>query len=193
MKLKGILAALTLLACGSISAQNVAKADFDKLENQVNSLSQELGQLKMDLERVITENVNLVEQLNIKTITSVSDKNGIQWDIVKVEPNADNNDVILTLRLTNKSGSVQKMMLGFDIGVAVDADSNRANNVYTIKSADKNADLSEFATDIPVNIQAIIKGVPTTSTHMAVIKFTWGGLGGVPRAEAKFTGVHIPW
>lgn len=193
MKFKSFLAAFAVMACGSVFAQTVTKADLAKLENQLNSLSQKMGQLEANLERVITENVNLVEQLNIRTVTSCTDKNGIQWDIVKVEPDADTNDVVLTLRLTNKSGAVQKMMLGFDIGVAVDADSNRSNNVYTVKSADKNADLSQLATDLPVNIQAIIKDVPTTSTHMAVIKFTWGGLGGVPKAEAKFTGVHIPW
>lgn len=179
------------MACGSVFAQDVTKADVDKLENQINALSQKVAQLETNLERVITENVNLVEQLNIKTVTSVTDKNGVQWDIVKVEPNADTNDVVLTLRLTNKSGVMQKVSMGIDIGVAVDSDSNRNNNVYVVKADNSNPDLSQFSPDIPVNIQAIIKGVPLTSSHMAVIRFNYGF--GSSKVEAKFTGVHIPW
>ncbi|MBR4047304.1 MAG: hypothetical protein IKK07_02460 [Bacteroides sp.] len=191
MKIKSYLAVIALMACGSVFAQDVTKADVDKLENQINALSQKVAQLETNLERVITENVNLVEQLNIKTVTSVTDKNGVQWDIVKVEPNADTNDVVLTLRLTNKSGVMQKVSMGIDIGVAVDSDSNRNNNVYVVKADNSNPVLSQFSPDIPVNIQAIIKGVPLTSSHMAVIRFNYGF--GSSKVEAKFTGVHIPW
>ena len=193
MKLKSILVAFVIMGSGSLFAQNVTKADLVNLENRVNALSQKVEQLEGKLERVMSENINLVEQLKLKTVASVTDGNGIKWDIVKVEPNADNNDVVLTLRLTNNSGFVQKLFMGFDIGVAVDSDTNRSNNVYTVKAADQNPDLSQFASGVSVNIQAVIKGVPTTSSYMQVIKFPYGGLGGSPKTEAKFTGIHIPW
>ena len=71
--------ALAIVASANLSAQNATKAELD-------ALSQRVAKLEADLERVITENVNLVEQLNIKTVTSYTDENKIQWDIVRVEP-----------------------------------------------------------------------------------------------------------
>ena len=191
MKVKCILAAFAIMASGSLFAQNATKADLDKLANQVNALSQKVTQLETNLERVITENVNLVEQLKVKTITSATDKNGVQWDIVKVEPDATTNDVVLSLRLTNNSGVTKYVGLGLTIGSAVDSDSNRSNNVYKIVASNENPDISKLAAGVPVNIKAIIKSVPSTSSYMAVVKFSYGI--GSNEAVVNFTGVHIPW
>ena len=185
MKFKYVLLALVIMASANLNAQDVTKAEF-------NALLQRVAKLEADLERVITENVNLVEQLNIKTVTSCTDNNGIQWDIVKVVPDESTGDVLLSLRLTNNSGALQNInLMGYDVGVAVDSDSNRENNVYTVMQPSSNPDLSKFAPGIPVNIRVIIKGVPLTSSHMAIIKILYGW--GSSKVEVKFTGVHIPW
>ena len=184
MKFKFILLALAIAASANLKAQNVTKAELD-------ALSQRVAKLETDLERVITENVNLVEQLKIKTITSYTDKNKIQWDIVKVEPDVSTGDVALLLRLTNNSGVLQNLSMGITVGVAVDSDSNRENNVYKVVRPSGNADLSKFAPGVPVNIRVVVKGVPLTSSYMAVTKISYGF--GSREVEVKFTGIHIPW
>jgi len=192
MKVRSIFAAIALVACGSLSAQNATKADLAKLESQVNALSQKVAKLEANLERVITENVNLVEQLNIKTLSSVTDVNNIQWDIVKVSPNADTGDVVVTLRVTNNSGRPHKVGLGFNIGSAVDSNSNLGNNVYYVKSADDNPDLSNLAPNTPVNIKAIVQNVPNTSVYLSSLTINYSGTyGKTEKGVVKFTGVHI--
>ena len=195
MKFKSILAAIAILACGTVSAQNATKADLSKLENQLNALSQKVSQLEANLERVITENVNLVEQLNVKTITSVTDENDIQWDIVKVEPNADTNDVVITFRVTNKSGRNHDCSFGFDLGSAIDTNSNLPKNVYNIKNNSSNPSLSNLSSGTPINIQGTVKNVPNTSSYLASITINYLGnrTKGTQKALVKFTGVHIPW
>lgn len=189
MKIKSYLAVIAVMACGSVFAQNVTKADVDKLEGQISALSQKVAQLETNLERVITENVNLVEQLNIKTVTSVTDKNGLQWDIVKVEPNADTNDVVLTLRVTNNTGVMQKA----DVftGVAIDSNSNMNNNTYNIMIGSSNVDMSKVPVNIPINFTATIQKVPTTSSYFSSVELHYGH--GSQKVFIKFTGVHIPW
>lgn len=194
MKIKNILAAIALIVCGSVSAQNATKADLNKLANQVNELSQKVAQLESNLERVITENVNLVEQLDIKTVSTCTDVNRIQWDIVKVEPNPATNDVIVTFRVTNKSGRAHDAGFGFDLGSAVDSNSNLGNNVYVMKNSHSNPSLSNLPSGTPINIQGIIKNVPTNSSYFASITMKYSGrLNKTQSAEVKFTGVHIPW
>lgn len=207
MKLRTILAAFAVMASGSLYAQNATKADLDKLTNQVNELSQRMteleskatqfetkvAQLEADVERIVTENVNLVEQLNIKTVTSVMDKNGIQWDIVKVEPDEGNNNVILTLRLTNKSGVMQSIGTGFNMGNAIDTNSNLANNSYNIERSNFDMDLKKIQANVPLNFTVTIHNVPTTCTYLATINIEYTGYKNTKDAEFKFTGVHIPW
>lgn len=193
MKLRSILAAIAIMACGSVFAQNATKADLAKLESQVNALSQKVTQLEANLERVITENVNLVEQLNVKTVTSVTDNNGIQWDIVKVEPNADNNDVVLTLRITNKSGVMQSFGTGFTIGKAIDSNSNLSNNNYEVMINNHNLDLQKIQPDIPLNLTVSIKNVPMTCAYLAVINMNYSGYRQTKNGVFKFSGVHILW
>ena len=195
MKLRTLLAAIALMACGSVFAQNATKADLAKLENQVNALSQKVAQLESNLERVITENVNLVEQLNVKTVTSVKDKNGIQWDIVKVEPNAETNDVVITFRVTNLSGRNHSCGFGSELGTAIDTDSNISNNVYKIKNHYSNPSLDNLSSGTPINIQGTVKNVPNTSSYLASITLDYVGSvsKGTQKALVKFTGVHIPW
>lgn len=195
MKFRSILAAFAVMACGSLSAQNATKADLAKLESQVNALSQKVSQLEANLERVITENVNLVEQLNVKTITSVTDKNGIQWDIVKVEPNAETNDVVITFRVTNLSGRNHSCGFGSDLGTAIDTDSNISNNVYKIKNNYSNPSLDNLSSGTPINIQGTVRNVPNTSSYLASIILDYVGSAskGTQKALVKFTGVHIPW
>ena len=195
MKPRNLLAAIALMACGSAFAQNATKADLAKLENQVNALSQKVAQLESDLERVITENVNLVEQLNVKTVASVKDKNGIQWDIVKVEPNAETNDVVITFRVTNLSGRNHSCGFGSELGTAIDTDSNISNNVYKIKNNFSNPSLDNLSSGTPINIQGTVKNVPNTSPYLASVTLEYlGSLSkGTQKALVKFTGVHIPW
>ena len=186
------MTAFAVMVCGSVFAQNATKADLTKLENQLNALSQKVAQLETNLERVITENVNLVEQLNVKTITSVTDVNGIQWDIVKVIPNADNNEVVLTLRITNNSGVMQSFGTGFTMGYAVDTNSNLSNNSYEIKIV-SSKNFQKFQTGIPVNFEVIIKNVPITCSYLAIVNMDYSGYNKTKDASFKFTGVHIPW
>lgn len=183
------------MACGSVFAQNATKSDLAKLESQVNALSQKVAQLETNLERVITENVNLVEQLNVKTVTSVTDVNNIQWDIVKVEPNAETNDVIITFRVTNKSGRNHDCGFGFSLGSAIDTDSNLPKNVYDIKNNSSNPSLSALSSDTPINIQGTVRNVPNTSSYLASVTLDYSGnrTKGTQKALVKFTGVHIPW
>ena len=77
------------------------------------------------------------------------------------------NDVMVTLRVTNHANKKHDVDMGFDLGTAVDSDSNLTNNVYVIKGANHNAYLGELEPNLPVNIQGIIKGVPTTSSYLS--------------------------
>lgn len=193
MKFKSILAAIAILACGTVSAQNATKADLSKLESQLNALTQKVSQLETNLERVITENVNLVEQLNIKTVTSVTDANGIQWDIVKVEPNADTNDVLISLRITNNSGVKKSVFLLVGDSYAIDSDSNQANNTYKIYKHTINT--IELENGVPVNATVTIPGVPLTSSYLSMVqlKNQPSAFDSRSKTIVKFTGVHIPW
>ena len=193
MKFKSILAAIAILACGTVSAQNATKADLSKLESQLNALTQKVSQLETNLERVITENVNLVEQLNIKTVTSVTDANGIQWDIVKVEPDASNNDVVISLRLTNNTGVKKSVFLLGGDSYAIDSDSNQANNTYKIYKHTINT--IELENGVPVNATVTIPGVPLTSSYLSMVqlKNQPSAYDSRSRTIVKFTGVHIPW
>ncbi len=94
-----ILLAFAIIASANLSAQNATKAELE-------ALTQRVAKLEADLERVITENVNLVEQFNIKPITSYTDENGIQWEIIRVVPNRKNGSVVMVIRVVNTSGSV---------------------------------------------------------------------------------------
>lgn len=172
-------------------AQNVTKADLANLESQLNALSQKVSQLEMNLERVITENFNLVDQLNLKTVTSLTDENGVQWDIVKVEPNKTNSEVVISLRVTNKTGLTQKVELGINIGTAIDSNSNMSNNGYNVVSADNNLDISQLADGTIVNIQAVIKDVPTTCAYLASVNLFY--MSGFKKKNVVFNGVHVPW
>lgn len=188
MTYRNILVLLAIMVCGNIFAQNATKAEL-------NELSQRVAKLEADLERVITENVNLVEQLNVKTISSVTDVNNIQWDIVKVEPNAETNDVVITFRVTNKSGRNHHCGFGFELGSAIDTNSNLAKNVYTIKNNSSNPSLNPLSSGTPINIQGTVKNVPNTSSYLASVTLDYLGNSsrGTQKAVIKFTGVHIPW
>lgn len=181
MAFRNILALFTILVCGNLSAQNATKAELD-------ALSQRVSKLEMDLERVITENVNLVEQLKIKTLSSCTDANQIKWDIVKVEPNAMDNNVVVTLRLTNVSGVKKGVQRQF--GEAIDTNSNLNNNKYRIY---QESDRLELHPNIPVNATCIIEKVPATSSYIAVMELPYYGWSGAKHSVAKFTGIHIPW
>ena len=181
MKFKFLLLALAIVASATLNAQSVTKAELD-------ALSQRVAKLEADLERVITENVNLVEQLKIKTITSYTDENQIKWDIVKVVPNELENNVVVTLRLTNLSGVKKAVQRQF--GQATDTNSNLENNKYEVY---QEAERLELHPGVPVNATCIIKKVPTTSSYMAVVELPYYGWSGAKHSVAKFTGVHIPW
>lgn len=190
MRIKSILAAFVVMACGSLSAQNATKAELNNLTNQVNALSQKVAQLETNLERVITENVNLVEQLNVKTVTSVTDANGIQWDIVKVVPNANTNDVVISLRITNNSGAIKKITTSNTEWVIYDTNSNLSNNSY--KCWDR-IDL-KLENGIPINVPITIKNVPVTCSYLSLISGTYQMSTAIfDSFTFKFTGVHIPW
>lgn len=191
MKLRSIFIAIAVMACGNMFAQNATKAELEKLASQVNALSQKVTQLETNLERVITENVNLVEQLNIKTVTSYTDKNGIQWDIVKVTPNSDEGIVILDIRVTNNSGSVVNA-IPFS-GLAVDSNSNSGNNSYKIKIKYGNAPLDKLGVGIPVNFSVEIVGVPITSSYLSTVEIPYSLNNSLKSTTIKFTGVHITW
>lgn len=190
MKLRSIFIAIAVMACGTMFAQNATKAELEKLASQVNALSQKVTQLETNLERVITENVNLVEQLNIKTVTSYTDKNGIQWDIVKVTPNSDEGIVILDIRVTNNSGSVA--YASPYTGLAVDSNSNSGNNSYIINIKSGNAPLDKLGVGIPVNFSIEIVRVPITSSYFSTVEMEYR-FNHASKTTIKFTGVHIPW
>lgn len=183
MTIRNIFILLAIMACNSLFAQNATKAEL-------NLLSHRVAKLEADLERVITENVNLVEQLNIKTVTSCTDENNVQWDIVKVTPNASNNSVILTLRVINNSGTIRNA--NPYMGVAIDSNSNMDNNTYKIKINGSNVDMQKVPVGIPINITATIEGVPTASSYLSSIELKYFGRG-IHETFIKFTGVHIPW
>lgn len=188
MKFKSILAAIAILACGTVSAQNVTKADFSKLENQLNALSSKVSQLETNLERVITENVNLVEQLNIKTVTSVTDNNGIQWDIVKIEPNTDKNSVTVTLRVSNNTGN--KVQTWLRSAYALDSNSNLSDNKYKVSWPTAPV----VDNGVPLNFVITIKDVPSTCSYIALINIQYAlSASSSKETSLKFTGVHIPW
>lgn len=193
MKLKSILAVFAMMASGSLLAQNVTKADLVNLENQVNALSQKVERLESMVERVVSENVNLVEQLNVKTVTSVTDNNGLQWDIVKVEPN--NNEVVITLRISNNSGlprdvrkSNSSAYLSGDC-YALDSNTNLSNNKYGIEICFQDV----IESGAPINKTITIRNVPTTCTYLSLIQFKYSEFKSFKDGEVKFTGVHIPW
>ena len=171
--------ALVVVASANISAQNATKAELD-------ALSQRFAKLEADLERVITENVNLVEQLNIKTVTSYTDENKIQWDIVRVEPNKETNEVIVSLRLTNNSGLKQKVFIYPSYSYALDSDTNRSNNKYDITETPGDLFLEH---GIPVNATVKIANVPITSSYLSLVQLGYT----LAPIYVKFKGVHIPW
>ena len=183
MKFRMILAVLAIVVSTGLNAQNATKADL-------NALSQRVAKLEADLERVITENVNLVEQLNVKTVTSCTDENNVQWDIVKVTPNSSNNNVVLTLRLINNSGAVRNA--DPFTGVAIDSNSNMENNTYKIKIGGSNVNMQKVPVGTPINITATIIGVPATSSYLSSVELKYFGRG-LHETIIKFTGVHIPW
>ena len=190
MKFKSFLAAFALLACGSVSAQNATKADLSKLENQVNALSQKVVQLETNLERVISENVNLVEQLNVKTVTSCTDKNGIQWDIVKVEPVEAN--VVVTLRITNNSGAQRNISVNHvhDLAFAVDTNSNLANNKYFYRTGIYDVIVPNGS---PINVQLTLKNVPLVTSYLSIFQFMYYDKAvNEKNIMVKFSGVHVP-
>lgn len=190
MKFKSFLAAFALLACGSVSAQNATKADLDKLANQVNALSQKVAQLETNLERVISENVNLVEQLNVKTVTSCTDKNGIQWDIVKVEPVEER--VVVTLRITNNSGAQRNISVDHvhDSSFAVDTNSNLANNKYFYRTGLYDVIVPNGS---PINVQLTLKNVPLVTSYLSIFQFMYYDKAvNEKNIMVKFSGVHVP-
>lgn len=176
-----------------VFAQNATKAELNELKAQVNELSLKLNNLESTIERVVTENVNLVEQLNVKTVTSYTDRNQMVWDIVKVEPNPEENDVVVTLRLTNRSGVIKYIATGFDIGSAIDSNSNLNNNTYVVKIGKSTADLSNIKPGVPINVMVVIKGVPITCTYLSNMRIEYSGYKNAQNASVEFTGVHIPW
>ena len=193
MKFRSILAAFVIIASGSVFAQNATKVEVDKLISQVNALSQKVSQLESKateleatIERVVTENVNLVEQLNIQTVTSYTDKKNIQWDIVKVEPDQETNKVVVSLRLTNNSGLKQKVFIYPTHSYALDSDTNKGNNKYNI--VDTTGDI-HLEPGIPVNTTVTISNVPITSSYLSMIQLGYS----LTPISVKFTGVHIPW
>ena len=190
MKFKSFLAAFALLACGSVSAQNATKADLDKLANQVNALSQKVAQFETNLERVISENVNLVEQLNVKTVTSCTDKNGIQWDIVKVEPVEER--VVVTLRITNNSGAQRNISVDHvhDLSFAVDTNSNLANNKYFYRTGLYDVIVPNGS---PINVQLTLKNVPLVTSYLSIFQFMYYDKAvNEKNIMVKFSGVHVP-
>lgn len=191
MKMKAMLAVFSLVACGSLSAQNAAKVDLNSLANQVNALSAKVAKLESDLNRVITENVNLVEQLNIKKITSATDANNIQWDIVKVYVDPSTNNIILDLRITNHSAQKHDFGIGFVMGTAVDSNSNLGNNVYNVKRVNPRSSLNNVQPNVPVNYQVVIEDVPITCTYLATINLKYTSYNNHEEAGIRFTGVHV--
>ena len=190
MKFKSFLAAFALLASCSVSAQNATKADLSKLENQVNALSQKVAQLETNLERVISENVNLVEQLNVKTVTSCTDKNGIQWDIVKVEPVEEK--VVVTLRITNNSGAQRNISVDsvHDLSFAVDTNSNLANNKYFYRNGLYDVIVPNGS---PINVQLTLKNVPLVTSYLSIFQFMYYDKAvNEKNIMVKFSGVHVP-
>lgn len=180
-----ILLALVIITSANLSAQNATKAEL-------NELTQRVAKLEADLERVITENVNLVEQLNIKTVTSMTDnKNGIKFDIVKVEPNSNTNDVVISLRITNNSGAAKIVTIDNSEWLAYDSNSNKADNSY--KAWDRIERKLEHG--IPVNATVTFKNVPITCSYLSLINgaYTVSTASIFDKFSLKFTGVHIPW
>ena len=180
-----LILALAVIASANLYAQNATKAEL-------NALTQRVAKLEADLERVVTENVNLVEQLNIKTVTSMTDnKNGITFDIVKVEPNANTNDVVVSLRMTNNSGAVKTIITDNTQWLAYDSDSNKSDNSY--KAWDRIQKKLEHG--IPVNATVTFKNVPTTCSYLSLINGAYevSTAGLFDKFTLKFTGVHIPW
>ena len=190
MKLRSILAAIAIMACGSVFAQNATKADLAKLESQVNALSQKVTQLETNLERVITENVNLVEQLNVKTVTSVTDNNGLQWDIVKVQPTG--NDVKIIMRITNNTGVERRVSVNpiSDKSYAIDTNSNQQTNKYEFNEGNE---LLTVPYGTPFNCYIILRKVPVTTTYLSLFQFVYNDRStGERNVPVKFSGIHLP-
>ena len=190
MKFKSVLAAIALIACGSVSAQNVTKADLSKLENQVNALSQKIAQLEEKVERVVTENVNLVEQLNLKTVTSYADKNGMQWDVVKVEPNG--TDVKIFMRITNNTGVERSVMVNPSSpnSYAIDSNSNQQVNKYLFHEGFQHIPIPHGT---PVNVYVTLNRVPVTTAYLSVFQFVYNDQStNTKDILVKFTGIHTP-
>lgn len=191
MKLRSIFIAIAVMACGTMFAQNATKVELEKLASQVNALSQKVTQLETNLERVITENVNLVEQLNVKTVTTMVDKkNGITFDIVKVEPDANTNKVVISLRITNNSGTIKTITTDNTQWIAYDSDSNKSDNSYRAWDMIK----IELEHGIPVNATVTFENIPITSSYLSLISGVYKlDTSLFDRFPLKFTGVHIPW
>ena len=190
MKFKSFLAAFALLACGSVSAQNATKADLSKLENQVNALYQKVAQLETNLERVISENVNLVEQLNVKTVTSCTDPNGLQWDIVSVQPTG--NDVKLIMRITNNTGVERRVSVNpiAKESFAIDTNSNQQTNTYSFYEGNETLIVPHGT---PFNCYVILRKVPVTTTYLSIFQFVYKDIStGERNIPVKFTGIHVP-
>lgn len=190
MKLRSFLAAIAvIMACGSMFAQNATKADLAKLESQINVLSQKVSQLETNLERVITENVNLVEQLNVKTVTSCSDRNGLQWDIVKVEPTG--NEVKIVMRITNNTGVERRVSVNpiSDDSYAIDTNSNQQVNKYNFYEGGETLIVPHGT---PFNCYVILKKVPVTTSYLSVFQFVYNDRSTNERnIPVKFTGIHL--
>ena len=190
MKFKSVLAAIALIVCGSVSAQNVTKADLSKLENQVNALSQKIAQLEEKVERVVTENINLVEQLDLKTVTSFKDKNGLQWDVVKVEPNG--TDVKIFMRITNNTGVQRSVMVNpsSSNSYAIDSNSNQQTNKYLFQEGYQHIPIPN---GVPVNVYVTLNYVPVTTAYLSVFQFVYNDqLTNANDVLVKFTGIHTP-
>lgn len=169
------------MACNSVFAQNATKAELD-------ALSQRVSKLEADLERVITENVNLVEQLKIKTITSVTDDNGIQWDIVKVQRSA--NDVKIVMRINNNTGVERNIYINPEKSFALDTNSNQQNNKYT---SEYGGERIVVPNGTPVNTHITLKKVPVTTSYLSIFQFFYSDYTtNEYNIPAKFTGIHIP-
>lgn len=190
MKFKTILVVIALIVCGSVSAQNATKADLAKLENQVNALSLKIAQLEEKVERVVSENVNLVEQLDLKTMTSYTDKNGIQWDVVKVEPNG--TDVKIFMRITNNTGVQRSVMVNpaSPNSYAIDSNSNQQVNKYMFQEGFQHITIPHGT---PVNVYVTLNYVPVTTAYLIVFQFVYNDQStNTNDVLVKFMGIHTP-
>ena len=178
-----ILLALAIIASVNLSAQNATRAELDALTHRV-------AKLEADLERVITENVNLVEQLNIKPVTSYTDENGIQWEIIRVDPNRKNSSVVMDIRVINTSGSVA-CAYPYE-AIACDSNINLRNNTYKVDIQRGNAPFDSLPVGIPINFSIKIRDVHLSSSYLSYVGMVYSE-SGLRNITVKFTNIHIPW